>query len=190
MRALLITVALAVAVPAAALAQDVPFVKGTLEFAPTGGASIPFGDFNSVAEPGFGVGGTGSFYLMPNLAVGGSIMWNSYGADSDPDNTSISIWEFTGHAKYLFMPGPVTPYAKGAVGIFMSKVSIDDPTFGNVSDSSSDLGMGGGVGIQARIPKSMFGVFGETMGNVAFTSGSSTTYYSVRLGLNIYKPTS
>jgi opacity protein-like surface antigen len=190
MRALLIAVALAVAVPAGALAQDVPFVKGTLEFAPTGGASIPFGDFNSVAEPGYNLGAMGSFYLMPNLAVGGSIMWNSYNADTDPDNTSISIWEFTGHAKYLFMPGPVSPYAKGSVGIFMTKMSIDDPTLGNISDSASDLGMGGGVGLQARIPKSMFGVFGETMGNVAFTQGSSTTYYTVRLGLNIYKPTS
>ncbi|HET9232720.1 MAG TPA: outer membrane beta-barrel protein [Candidatus Eisenbacteria bacterium] len=186
MRALLITALLIAALPAAAMAQDVPFMKGTLEFAPTGGASIPFGDFNTMAEPGYNIGATGAFYLMPNLAVGGNIVWNSYSADADPDNTTISIWEFTGTAKYLFMPGTVTPYAKGAAGIFMTKVSIDDPVMGNVSDSASDMGVGGGVGIQARIPKSRFGVFGETMANVAFTPETSTTYYTVRLGLNIY----
>jgi outer membrane protein with beta-barrel domain len=188
MRAFVIALALVALFPMAALAQGLPFVPGTIEFAPTGGASVPFGDFNSVAEPGFGLGGTASFYLMPNLALGGSIMWNSYSADVNPSQTSISNWEFTGHAKYLFIPGPISPYAKAAAGIFMNHVSIDDPTLGKISESKSDLGVGGGLGIQARIPKSVLGLFGEAMAYDAFSSPSNTTYYTVRVGLNIYNP--
>ena len=184
MRALLIGLAVGALLPAAVSAQDIPLVPGTLEFAPIGGASIPFGDFNLVAEPGYGIGGTLSFYVMPNLAVGAGAAYNSYGLDVDPTNTaSRSMWEFTGHAKYLLIPGPVSPYLKGTAGLYRQSFEAE----GSPAASSSDLGVGGGMGIQLHIPGSQFGIFGESVVNVAFTENTNTTYYTLRAGLNFTK---
>lgn len=171
--------------PLAAFAQPLPLSVGALEFSATGGASVPFGDFNTVAEPGFGIGGQGAMYVMPNLAIGGSIHYNSYGVDalfSDPSlNLGINIWEFTGQAKYTFMPGPVTPYAKAALGVFRSSFEAL-----GVSSSVNDMGIGGGIGAQLRLPASNLGFFGEAIAYSVFTDNSSTNYYTVRGGINIY----
>jgi hypothetical protein len=171
-------------VPLAAFGgPPIPMTPGALEFSATGGASVPFGDFNSYAEPGFGVGGQGAFYVMPNLALGGSIFYNSYGVDEifDGLNMDVSIWELTGHGKYLFMPGPFAPYAKGSVGVFRSRLEA-----AGVSSSVNDLGLGGGVGAQLRLPASNIGLFVEGMSYVVFTEVENTTYYAVRAGINYY----
>lgn len=181
MRSLILSLALAAVLPAAAAAQGIPVVAGTMEFAPVGGASIPFGDFGEFAEPGYGVGGTFSYYVMPNLAVGATGAYNSYGQDSDPDDTiSMSIWEFTAHGKYLFIPGPVSPYGKASLGLYRSSVSVE----GFDSVSSSDMGLAGGLGLQMRLPDSNLGIFGEGMINTVFTEDTSTNYYTLRVGLN------
>lgn len=187
MRVLVVSLMLAAALSLAgqAQAQNIPIVRGTMEFAPIGGASIPFGDFNLTAEPGFGLGATGSYYLMPNLALGASVVYNSYGLDSDPmDQASFSIWEFTAHGKYLLVPAPVTPYLKANAGMFRSSFSYDDGLGNTVDASSSDLGMGAGLGFQMRLPGSQFGLFGEGMAQWAFTEGSTTSYMTLRAGVN------
>jgi hypothetical protein len=180
MKRSLILAGLLVMVPAFAFGQ-IPMMPGSLEFSATGGASVPFGDFNTIAEPGFGIGGTGAFYVMPNLAVGGSIAYNSYGVDEAYGEMDVTIWEMTGYGKYMFMPGPVSPYAKGAVGLFRSKLET-----AGFSSSVNDMGIGGGLGAQMRLPASNIGFFAEGMAYNVFTEGSSTTYYAIRGGINFY----
>jgi hypothetical protein len=183
MRLSLLVVAVAlVALPMAASAQ-IPLMPGSMELSAGGGTSIPFGDFNTVAKTGYGLGVQGSFYVAPNIAIGGTIGYNSYGVDPayDPSgDASMTIWEFSGQGKYLFMPGPVSPYAKASMGMYHSKASA----YG-MSASSSDLGIGGGLGAQLRLPTSNIGFFGEVMANSIFTEGSSTNFYSVRAGINL-----
>jgi len=184
MRLSVLVVAIALlALPMAASAQ-IPMMPGALELSAGGGTSIPFGDFNTVANAGYGFGLQGSFYVAPNIALGGTIGYNSYGVDDAIDpaaDASLSIWEFSGNAKYLFMPGPVAPYAKASLGMYRSKASA----YG-MSASSNDLGVGGGVGAQMRLPASNIGFFAEGMVNSVFTEGSSTNFYSVRAGINLY----
>lgn len=179
----LVAVVALLALPIAASAQ-IPLMPGSLELSAGGGTSIPFGDFNSVAQPGYGLGVQGAFYVAPTVAVGGAIGYNSYGVDPaiDPSgNASMSIWEFSGNMKYLFMPGPISPYGKVSMGMYHSKASAYGMTA-----SSNDLGIGGGVGAQMRIPTSNIGFFGEMTANSVFTSGSSTNFYSIRAGINLY----
>ncbi len=171
--------------PLTASAQ-VPLVPGSFEISAGGGMSVPFGDFNLIAEPGYGIGVSGSFYVMPTLAIGGTMAYNSYGIDEalDPFGTSdisLSMWEFSANGKYLFLPGPVTPYAKASMGLFRTSVSA----FG-VSESVTDLGVGGGIGAQLRLPTSNIGFFAEGMVNSVFADGSSANFYSIRGGINFY----
>jgi hypothetical protein len=191
MKAFVVLMALGLAaLPAAAFAQIPGMPGGSLEFSAAGGPSVPFGDFNTFAEPGFGIGATGSMYVMPNIAVGASIAYNSYGMDesygTSTDEADMTIWEFTGHAKYLFLPGPVTPYAKGALGIFTSKLTVEDPGLGTISTSVNDFGMGAGLGAQFRLPTSNLGFFGEGMAYMAMGDEENTTYYAIRGGINFY----
>lgn len=163
--------------PLTASAQ-VPLVPGSFEISAGGGMSVPFGDFNLVADTGYGAGATGSFYAMPNLAIGGTIAYNSYSLTGAED-VSLSMWEFSANGKYLFMPGPVSPYAKATVGIFRS--SVDG------FESVSDLGAGAGIGAQLRLPTSSIGFFAEGMANSVFTDGTSNAnFYSIRGGINFY----
>ena len=133
---------------------------------------------------GFGFAGTASFYVMPNLAVGGTIGYNSYGTNEDIDpngDVSQSIWEFSAHGKYMFTPGPIAPYAKATAGVFRYSAEA----FG-VSASSSEIGVGGGLGAQIRLPSSNVGFFAEGMMYNVFTEGSSTNFVGVRGGVNYY----
>ena len=181
MRPLVLSLLLAATMPAVVSAQDLPVVRGTMEFAPVGGVSVPFGDFNLVAEPGYNLGGTFAYYVMPSLAVGAEAAYNSYGLDDDPsDVTSLSIWEFSGNAKYLLLPGLASPYLKGTAGLFRQTVSVE----GSESVSTTDFGIGGGLGMQLNLTGTKLGIFGEGVVNMAFTEESETTYYTLRLGLN------
>lgn len=185
MKRSLILAGLMVMVPALAFGQ-IPMMPGSLEFSATGGASVPAGDFGNAFGPGYGVGASGAFYVMPNMALGATLAYNSYAADDSWqaagfNDVSMSIVEVTGNIKYMLMPGPVSPYAKAAFGMFHSKASVD-----GVSGSTNDMGIGGGVGAQMRIPTSNIGFFAEGMAYNVFTSGSSTTYYAIRGGINLY----
>jgi hypothetical protein len=166
------------ALPLAAFAQ-VPLMPGALEISAGGGMSVPFGDFNTFAEPGFGLSGSGAMYVMPSLAIGGTVAYNSYAIDDPLVDSDFIIWEISAHGKYLFLPGPVSPYAKASLGMFHSKVS-------QAPSSLNDFGIGGGLGAQVRIPTSNIGFFAEGMANSVFTDGGSTNYYAIRGGINLY----
>jgi hypothetical protein len=173
---------LALALPAAAGAQ-VPSVPGTIELSVLGGPSVPMGDFSDFAATGYGIGVDGSYYVVPAFGVGANIIYNSYNAqDSAPSvDANMTIWEFTAHGKYTFMPGPISPYGKVALGWFRSGVEVGTETV-----SSSDMGVGAGVGAQWHPPTSNMGVFAEAMYNNIFTDGSSTNYVSFRAGVNFH----
>lgn len=171
--------------PLTASAQ-VPLVPGSFEISAGGGMSVPTGDFNLIAEPGYQIGASGAFYVMPTLAIGGTIAYNSYGLDESLsgfglEDISLSMWEFSANGKYMFLPGPVTPYAKATMGLFRTSVSA----FG-VSESVTDMGVGGGIGAQLRLPTSNIGFFAEGLANSVFTDGGSTNFYSIRGGINFY----
>jgi hypothetical protein len=183
-----VTAALAFALlllPVTAFGQtSAPLLPGSIEFTAVGGASIPFGDFNTYAEPGFGVGAQASYYVMPALALGAGITYNSYGINEnlkaqDPD-MSATIWEFTANAKYIMTNTPLAPYAKATVGLFSSKIE----SMGS-SDSFNDPGIGGGLGAQMRLPTGNVGFFAEGLVMAAFTEETST-YYTIRGGINLY----
>lgn len=175
------------AVPMAVSAgSPMPLMPGSFEISAGGGVSMPSGDFGDLADPGFGFGGHGSFYVMPSLAVGGSIVYNSYGTSSEVETatgiTGQSMWEFTAHGKYMFMPGPVSPYVKATAGIF--RYSAEVQGFG--SGSSSNFGVGGGIGAQMRLPASNVGFFAEGMMYSVSTDGPTLNYMGIRGGLNYY----
>ena len=171
--------------PLTASAQ-VPLVPGSFEISAGGGMTVPTGDFNLIAEPGYGIGASGAFYAMPTLAVGATIAYNSYGLDESfsafgLDDMSLSMWEFSANGKYMFLPGPVTPYAKATMGLFRTTFSAS-----GVSESVTDMGVGGGLGAQLRLPTSNIGFFAEGLLNSVFTDGGSTNFYQIRGGINFY----
>jgi hypothetical protein len=176
MRALAAMVVLLSLIPMAASAQSLPLIPGSVEISLAGGAAVPFGDFNTIADPGFEATGMATFYVMPTLGVGAEGAYNSYGT-SDPD-VDVTMVEFGAFGKYLMMPGPVNPYLKAGAGIYSTKVTG--------SNSVNDIGINGGVGVQMRLPTSKFGFFGEGLAYNVFTEGSSTNYYTIRGGISFF----
>ena len=64
------------------------------------------------------------------------------------------------------------------------KADLIEPTF-SVKQDDTSFGVGGGVGVQHRIPQSV-GFFAEVLYVAAFTSDETTYYVSARGGLNLY----
>jgi len=176
MKALAAMVVLLSLVPMAASAQSLPLVPGSVEISAAGGASMPFGDFNTIANTGFGATGMATFYVMPTLGVGAEASYNSYGTAS-PD-VDITIVEFGAYGKYIMMPGPINPYLKAGAGIYSSKMTG--------FNSTNDMGINGGVGLQVKVPTSKIGFFGEGLAYSVFTEGSSTNYYTIRGGITFF----
>jgi hypothetical protein len=176
MRAIAALIVLLCLAPTMAFAQSIPLIPGSVEISLAGGASVPFGDFNTFVDPGFGATGMATFYVMPTLGVGAEGAYNSYGTSS-PD-VDVKIVEFGAYGKYLLLPGPVNPYLKAGAGIYSSKVTG--------LNSTNDMGINGGVGAQIKLPTSKIGFFGEAIAYNVFTEGSSTNYYSIRGGISFF----
>jgi len=180
-----------VAVPQESAAQEA-IIPGTFEFAPQGGVSIPTGNLGEIADTGFNVGGQLGFYANPRIAVGFGVLYNSFDLEAGIADTatggSVEIWEFTVFGKFLLLQETsLKPYVRLAAGGFYNEGVLDLGGTGNprVQGSSTRFGMGGGLGAQYRIPRSV-GFFAEGMGMVDFTENESTVYWVVRAGLNVY----
>jgi hypothetical protein len=189
-------IVLALLVPASGFAQSSVVVPGVWELAASAGPSVPTGSFADGFETGYNLGGQLGIYAAPNLGLGVGILYNRLSAkeslvleatDSLATSADVEIWEFTAFGKYLFLPESRTrPYIKAQAGAYYTdaKVDLAEPGYFSKFDATN-FGLGGGLGVQHRIPRSV-GLFAEAMYVVVFTSDESTPYVSVRGGVNFY----
>lgn len=162
--------ALALAVPALAGAQDVGATRA-FSLGIAAGATVPMGDFGDFYGIGFNVMGTLGFQpaAMP-VGVRFDVAYHSLGVDEDllevgEDADDLSIISGTANAVLTVSnAGGVRPYLIGGIGMYRS-----DP--GNGLDASTDFGINGGGGLEFGLAG--FSTFLEARYHNVFTDGDS-----------------
>lgn len=135
-----------------------------------GGLGLPIGDLKDVASTGFHIGATGDYAMNDNLAVGGDLVYHTFGGNDDlekslsasagtPVNITLSAFQITPHAKLLLpAQGTMVPYLQLGLGLY-SLSAKSDP---GGSDSSTKFGFNIGVGADIKKGESYsYGVHGE-----------------------------
>jgi len=151
----------------AALAATPVFAdKGEFWFGFNGGVSGPTGDFSDAADLGFHGTLTTIYFLTPVLGIGADIGYHWWGA-SDAFNDGLkdldeflgatppsgaegnfSSIQATAQATFMIpMEGKTRPYLAGGLGLYSTKVGVEDAEFLDDGESSSDFGfnLGGGL---------------------------------------------
>ncbi len=87
--------------------------------------------------------GAGVEFSIPGVAISGVPLTFAPGFDFYPgiDGVSYFVMDFDAH--YPFQAKGLTPYIGG--GMYVSRVSVDIPSFGSVSDTNVGLNLKGGA---------------------------------------------
>jgi len=145
-----------------------------VRFSVVGGLSLPVGDLGSNADLGFGLGLRGEGRtISPGWAFRGDLSWDHY--DGRGGVSAYSYLAFAGNLVHHEAGGRL--YEFGGLGIYNSRVAFTDAL--DRSDANLGVQMGLGLDLSSKVPN-VFTEFGLTS---AFTSGRSSVWFPVRLGV-------
>jgi len=145
-----------------------------VQFSVVGGMSLPAGDLAGGADLGFNLGVRAEGRpLSPGWALRGDLSWDRYDGRGGVDG--YSYLALAGNLVHHETGGRL--YEFGGLGIYNSRTSYTN-TFGT-SDTNLGVQLGLGFALTRQAPN-VFTEFGLTS---AFTSGRSSVWFPVRLGL-------
>jgi len=175
--------------------------QGQVEISPVIGISIPIGDFGDLNDAGVAFGVRGAYFLSSTSSMGLSIVHNRMDFNSLFDSVlqiiipgaklDFSVTEVSANFRYLFSTeSSVSPYINGSVGIFMNKISGTAPGLPDETDTQSEVGFGGSVGLLFKGQSNVGGfVEGLIISNSYDFDGAlpgSSNYWSVRGGVSFF----
>jgi hypothetical protein len=115
-------------------------------FGVAAGLTAPQGDFGDVVDNGYHIGAAMGFKVpvLP-VALRADLAYTMFdgvdGADLSVNTLNLSV-----NAVHAFPGVALRPYVIGGLGMYRSTAE-----FGDVEDSSTDLGLNGGAGIQFKL---------------------------------------
>ncbi|MEA3246386.1 MAG: outer membrane beta-barrel protein [Gemmatimonadota bacterium] len=144
-----------------------------VRFSVVGGLSLPIGDLGNGADLGLNLGLRGEGRpLAPNWAFRGDVSYDRYAGHGAVNQYSYLAFA----ANLVHHEAARGMYEFGGLGVYNSRV-----TFSNALDrSDTNLGMQMGLGFELTSDKRVFTEFGLTS---AFTSGRSSLWFPLRVGL-------
>jgi len=173
--------------------------KGQVEITPILGVAIPSGDFEIINDAGIAFGVRAGYIISPNTSVGLTVIHNLMDFNSDfdaafdflfPGSTAdFSITEISSYFRYMFATESVTsPYVSGSVGLFLNRASASSPILGDDTDTQSEVGFSGSVGLLFKGQGNVGGFLEGQIVNDSFDdlTGSSLVYFSARGGVSFY----
>ena len=148
------------------------------------GVLMPMGDYNTADKPGWIVGGGATNWLPGGmLGIRGDVSYGQTKHDSAGGSTKI----VGGMASLVYGLGsisaPARPFVTGGVGVYNVKIDVT----GLGSGSETKIGFGMGAGVMFKLGTGgMRGVIATRFTSVS-TSGSSTTFLPITVGLTFGK---
>lgn len=148
-----------------------------------GGLLMPMGDYNDRDKPGWIVGGGATYWLTGGqIGVRGDV---SYGQTKHDGGFTGDTKIAGGMASVVYGLAPSTasarPFVTGGLGFYNVKVEFTGP--GASSDSETKVGFGVGAGVSFKLGTGGTGVTVATRFTSVSTSGSSTTFLPIVVGL-------
>jgi hypothetical protein len=144
-----------------------------VRFSVVGGLSLPIGDLGNNTDLGLNLALRGEGRpVAPNWGVRGDVTYDHYAGHGTVDEYSYLAFA----ANLVHHETRQRMYEFGGLGVYNSKVG-----FRNALDrSETSLGMQLGAGFELTADRRVFTEFGLTG---AFTSGRSSVWFPVRVGL-------
>jgi len=147
---------------------------------------IPTGDMSDVVGVGFGGTVNGMYDLSKSFAVGVQTGYTSF-AEKDNNGVTISVIPITAVGKYYFCGSNFKPYVSTDLGWYSVKTKFDASNYGynvSASNTETDFGFAPSVGFEYSLSKKL-SLDANVKYTDIFTSGSSTTYLGINVGLVI-----
>ena len=182
----LLVAALCVVAARPVMAQRAMAQSGSLRYGISGGVLLPMGDYNTLDKMGF-VGGVGATYWLAGQPIG--IRADvSYSQSSHDEAVSVA-----GHTKiiggmasvvYALNPAsaPARIMLNAGLGFYNVKI---DATGGSASESK--IGFGGGAAVAFKLGTGSTRLVVGTRYTSVSTSGGSTTFLPITVGLSFGK---
>jgi Outer membrane protein beta-barrel domain len=174
----LLAVTLGVAAARPAMAQK---ATGSLRYGISAGVLLPMGNYGDADKMGF-VGGAGATYWLPALPIGirGDLSYSQSSHDGIDGNTKI----MGGMASVVYSLNPASAPARilltGGLGYYNVKESVS-------AVSESKVAFGGGVAVAFKMGTGSTRLVVGTRYTSVSTSGSSTTFLPLTVGLTFGK---
>ncbi len=152
-----------------------------------GGLLMPLGDYNTLDKPGWIVGGGATYWLTGGmLGVRGDVSYGQTTHDGGfTGNTKIA----GGMASVVYALAPSTasarPFVTGGLGVYNVKFEFTGP--GASSASETKVGFGAGAGVAFKVGTGGMRVVVATRFTSVSTSGSSTSFLPISVGLTFGK---
>ena len=110
------------------------------------GLTAPQGDFGDVVDNGYHVGAAMGFKVpvLP-VALRADLAYTMFDGVDDAD-LSVNTLNLSVNAVHAFAGVGVRPYVIGGLGMYRTTAE-----FGDVEDTSTDLGLNGGAGVQFKL---------------------------------------
>jgi hypothetical protein len=169
----------AVVIGALALAAGASDASAQINFSIGAGPTFGLGDLGDATDMGYH-GLVSAGFGVPILPVGlrADGMFTRLPVAGDVDG-NFQVLSGTINA-VLNIPTPViSPYIIGGVGFYNSKMDVE----GFDSESETDIGVNGGVGIRVGLPG--LGVFGEARLHNIFGDGDSVRMAPITIGIRL-----
>lgn len=144
------------------------------------GLQLPMGDFGDGANTGFGLSGIFQYDLQPQITVGGTIGYQSWGGKTD--GFSWSNIPIMGLVNYKFNTEGLIPFVGAEFGLNMLSVTVDSGFFGSFSSSSTEIGLNLLGGVEQRINENLSWRVNAKY-NIVLASGSNLTYLGINAGV-------
>lgn len=116
------------------------------------GLQLPMGDFGDGASTGFGLSGIFQYYLQPQLIIGGTLGYQSWGGKTD--GFSWSNIPIMGLINYQFNTEGLIPFVGAELGLNMLSTSYDIFGFTG-SSSSTEFGINLLGGVEQRLNENL-----------------------------------
>src|SRR6266545_5379423 len=177
----LLAVALIVVAARPAMAQ------GSLRYGISGGVLMPMGDYNTADKMGF-VGGAGATYWLAGQPIGirGDV---SYSQSSHDEAVSVAGHTkiIGGMASVVYALNPASAPARILLNAGLGFYNVKFDATGGASTSESKIGFGGGAAVAFKLGTGSTRLVVGTRYTSVSTSGSSTTFLPITVGLTFGK---
>jgi hypothetical protein len=174
--ALLAVMALCVVAVRPATAQSIRWGVGA-------GLLMPMGDYGDLDKLGF-TGGLGGTYNLPGgVGIRADVSYGTTGEKSGVSDHSTNIMGGMASVVYAFGAAGPKPYVMGGLGLYNVKVKAGGTELG--SETKVSFGFGAGVAIPLGTGGNR--LFAETRYTSVSTSGSSTTFLPIVVGVSFGK---
>jgi opacity protein-like surface antigen len=158
-----------------------------LRWGVSGGLLMPMGDYNDLDKPGWIVGGGATYFLTGGmLAIRGDV---SYGQTKHDGAFTGDTKIAGGMASVVYALAPSTasarPFVTGGLGFYNVKVEFTGT--GASSESETKVGFGAGAGVAIKAGTGGMRIIIASRFTSISTSGSSTTFLPITVGLSFGK---